>query len=158
MRPVICRFCDRELPTAAPQQVMAAQKAARQQGRWILAAVAILAVFGIAAILNSRPSSNSRTLDLTGAHKHDSIHLLLQRFGQPDADYSSANEKPCPPMVTRTLIYNMERVRAVDLAQVDFGAPLPNNVEWHLIGFSDPQENVGLSPEVAIRRLSKRPK
>jgi hypothetical protein len=60
--------------------------------------------------------------------------------------------------VTRILTYNLQRVRAVYQADVEIGAPLPKNVEWHLIGFTDPQENVGLSPEVAIRRLSSRPK
>jgi len=154
---VICRFCNRELPTAAPQAAIAAQKAARQQGRWILAAVAILAVFSIAAILNSPPST-PRALDLAGAQKNDSIDILIRRFGQPDADESSANEQPRPPIVTRILTYNQERVRAVYHANVGFGTPLPKSFDWRLIGFTDPEKNVALSPDAAIRRLSSRPK
>jgi len=150
------------LPTAAPPAAIAAQKAARQQGRWILAAVAILAVlfiavFLIAAILNSPPST-PRALDLAGAQKNDSIDTLIRRFGQPDADESTANDRPRPPIVTGILTYNEQRVRAVYHANVEIGAPLPKSIDWRLIGFTDPEKNVGLPPDAAIRRLGTRRK
>ena len=154
---MICRFCNREFPTAAPQAAIAAQKAARQQGRWILAAVAILAVLFIAVFLNSAPST-PRALDLAGAQKNDSIDTLIRRFGQPDADESTANDRPPRPFVTRILTYNEQRVRALYHANVEIGAPLPKSIDWRLIGFTDPEKNVGLSPDAAIRRLSTRRK
>jgi hypothetical protein len=91
------------------------------------------------------------------AEPHDDLTLFIAKFGPPDVDKSSENERPRPPIVTRQLIYIKENVRAVYVPGAPVGSPPPYR-SWKLMGFQDQRTNEVLRPAEVVRRLEGRKK
>ncbi len=86
---------------------------------------------------------------------HDDLSLFLSKYGPPDKEVSTERDDPRPPIVTRWLDYNAERVRAVYYPDVPVGTPPPYST-WKLMGFMDPTTNTALSPDEVVHRLEGR--
>ena len=89
------------------------------------------------------------------APPHDDLSLFISKFGLPDIDKSSENEKPRPPIITRQMIYEKEGVRAVYVPDAPIGTPPPYK-SWKLMGFQDQRTNEVLKPSEVVKRLEKR--
>jgi hypothetical protein len=79
---------------------------------------------------------------------------IIQRYGPPDKDDSTAYDQPRPPVVSRFLDYTRKNVRAILIPTNPVGAPPPYN--WKLLGFFDMARQQKLSPDEAARRLGSR--
>lgn len=86
---------------------------------------------------------------------YDDVSQFVCRFGKPDIDDSTENDRPRPPIVTRKLIYEKERVRAVYVPDARISDPPPYR-RWKFIGFQDPDTNVVLSAQEVVRRMQAR--
>jgi len=86
----------------------------------------------------------------------DDVELFIRRYGVPDSDESSENDKPRPTIVTRYLTYRNQKVRAAYRADVPLGAPPPYEGKWKLVGFVDPDTNQSIAPATVVGRLSAR--
>lgn len=82
----------------------------------------------------------------------DHLSEVLCRYGLPDMDDSTENDRPRPPIVTRTLTYAGAGVRVVYVADAAPGAPSPYE-KWRLLGFQDPVTDAKLSTDEARRRM-----
>lgn len=89
------------------------------------------------------------------APPHDDLSIFISKFGLPDIDKSSENEKPRPPIVTRQMIYEKEGIRAVYVPDAPIGTPPPYK-SWKLMGFQDQRTNEVLKPSEVVKRLEKR--
>jgi hypothetical protein len=86
---------------------------------------------------------------------HDDVSQVICRYGKPDIDDSTENDRPRPPIVTRMLTYKKEGVRAAYVPEAKFGTPHPYG-KWKLIGFQDPKSNPVLSAEEVVKRMQAR--
>lgn len=86
---------------------------------------------------------------------HDDLSQFVCRFGKPDLDDSTENDKPRPPIVTRMLSYKKEGVRAAYVPDAKMGDPPPYR-KWKLIGFQDPKSDAVLSAQEVVHRLQAR--
>jgi hypothetical protein len=82
------------------------------------------------------------------------VDKLYAKYGKPDIDRSSENERPRPPLVTRMLTYKKARVRFALLADGPVGSPPPYRA-WLFIGVQDPKTDAVLSAEEVERRFAK---
>ena len=137
-------------------------KSAVRVVRWIvLGAVGIWVAASLTFLLfepselNSQLSGRTVT-DLTGARRDDDLQLWLRRFSQADEDDSTLNDTPRPLFVTRVLTYKQERVRAVYRADARIGEPIPHDMRWKLVGFTDPTTNTAVDSEEAVKRMLRR--
>jgi predicted Zn finger-like uncharacterized protein len=90
---------------------------------------------------------------------HDDLTRLINRYGAPDEDESTAYDRPRPPIVTRIVTYRKERVRAVFVpdGEARMNTPPPYS-HWKLVGFTDPVAEKALSAGEASSRLAARSK
>jgi hypothetical protein len=86
---------------------------------------------------------------------HDDLSQFVCRYGKPDIDDSTENDRPRPPIVTRMLTYKKEGVRAAYVPDAKAGTPPPYR-KWKLIGFQDPTNNAVLSAAEVVRRMQGR--
>jgi hypothetical protein len=86
---------------------------------------------------------------------HDDLTVFTARFGPPDSDTSTENEKPPRPFVTRRLIYEAENLRVVYMPDVKIGTPPPFK-KWKLFGFLNNKTNEVIEPEDAIKLMAHR--
>jgi hypothetical protein len=82
---------------------------------------------------------------IPGMTANDDISVLTGRYGSPDADESSEGMTPPPPIVTRRITYNKQRVTAVYRR---------DGSSWKLVGFVDPDTHTGIPPRVAFDRMN----
>lgn len=86
---------------------------------------------------------------------HDDLTLFISRYGPPDSDTSSENEKPRPPIVSRFLDYDKENVRAIYTADASPGSPPPYKA-WNLFAFTEKQTGEPITPKEVTERLAGR--
>jgi hypothetical protein len=82
---------------------------------------------------------------IPGMTINDDISVLVDRYGKPDADLSTAGMTPPPPIVTRRITYQKQRVTAVYRQ---------DGSSWKLVGFVDPDTNKGVPPKTAYDRMN----
>jgi hypothetical protein len=85
----------------------------------------------------------------------DDVSKILCKYGKPDSDTSTENDKPRPTIATRSLVYKTEKVRTGFLPADRLGGPPPYD-KWKIIGYQDPTNNEVLSSVDVTRRMSKR--
>jgi hypothetical protein len=78
---------------------------------------------------------------------------ILFRFGSPDQDVSTANDRPRPLIVTRVLEYPRAGIRAVYVPDVPNGTTPPPYDKWKLVRFIDTRTNTVISETPAVARL-----
>lgn len=105
--------------------------------------------------LGSLASRSSKTVPEVPAGVHDDVSVFISKYGPPDKEDTTERDQPRPPIVSRWLDYEPERVRALYYADVPVGTPPPYS-HWKLAGFTDPVANVALSPEEVVRRMEGR--
>jgi hypothetical protein len=86
---------------------------------------------------------------------HDDAEAVIWRFGEPDADDSSADEEPRPLLVLRHLIYEKERVSIFFGADMKPGDPPPYR-GWFYWLAGDAVTHEPLKPEEVRKRLAGR--
>jgi hypothetical protein len=84
------------------------------------------------------------------------FEALRLRFGNADAQTTTAWDNPRPPLVTRTMTFNRHRLKVVMIADAPAGAPPPYK-RWLLTGLLDPLTNEPLSADEIEKRLSATP-
>lgn len=84
----------------------------------------------------------------------DDLTTFTCRYGAPDEDYNSADEKPQPLIITRMLTYKQEHVRAIYVPTTN-EQPIE---KWKLVAFQDPVTLKSISPEVTVERMKARDK
>jgi hypothetical protein len=84
---------------------------------------------------------------IPGMTINDDISVLVGRYGHPDKDESSEGMKPPPPIVTRRITYDKQRVIAVYRQ---------DGKTWKLIGFVDPDTSKGIPAKTAYERMNAR--
>ena len=82
---------------------------------------------------------------IPGMTMNDDMSVLVGRYGKPDADISSAGMNPPPPIVTRRITYQKQRVTAVYRQ---------DGSSWKLVGFVDPDMNKGMTAKAAYDRMN----
>jgi hypothetical protein len=81
---------------------------------------------------------------------------VLARCGTPDADDSTAYDKPRPLIVTRLLTYEAQRVRAIYVPDVANSDVPPPYDRWKLVGLTDPKSQTSISSREAATRMAVR--
>jgi hypothetical protein len=76
------------------------------------------------------------------------------KYGQPSQEDSTAYDVPRPPMVTRWLVYNNQRLRLVFLADGKVGDP-PPYTKWIYVGAVDEYTKEALKAEEVEQRFSR---
>lgn len=81
-------------------------------------------------------------------------HAIVQKFGKPDVDDTTAFDKHRPPLVTRWLIYRKQGVEfmLVPMAGVNEAPPYKG---WKLLGTLDPRTKNPISAGEVLRRMGK---
>src|ERR1700674_237373 len=79
---------------------------------------------------------------------------LKAKYGQPDEDDSTAYDNPRPPLVTRWLTYNKERLRFMFLADGKVGDPPPYS-RWIFFGSIDERSKEPLKSEEVEQRFAR---
>jgi hypothetical protein len=102
--------------------------------RWLLGVLG-LALIAVVAWIVSQPTPStpegaasppSVSVPAPKSRFADSDFAALKaKYGQPDEDDSTAYDNPRPPLVTRWLIYNKQRLRFMFLADGKVGDPPP---------------------------------
>jgi hypothetical protein len=85
----------------------------------------------------------------------DEAALFVAAYGPSDEESSSEHEVPLPPLVTRSLVYKPENVRAVFIADAPLGAP-PPYARWKLLGFQNEATDQPLDAAQVAQLLAKR--
>lgn len=83
----------------------------------------------------------------------DDAELMMSKFGLPDVDDSTDNDKPRPPLVTRLLTYRSAGVKAGFLCGGKVGDPPPCGHRWGLIGFTDVESKTSFTFDEAMTKL-----
>lgn len=156
-----CKECGAEISTTADACPRCGAKQVRTSGCAKLA-LGVIVFFVLVSVLGQcsrsdapAPQSASVSQAASAPVPHDDLTHFIARFGEPDRVESSENETPRPPIVTKFLVYETERVRAVYVVDAPINSPPPYN-KWKLFGFQDPQTNEVLQPAEAIDRLKAR--
>ena len=169
MAMIKCKECGSDISNKAPACPKCGAKQAQTSGcaKIALAAICFIALLFIISMCSRKNSTDNQsqiqivpgqTPAITSIPEpHDDLSLFVSKFGEPDRIESSENEIPRPPIVTKRLIYDKEKVRAVYVADGEVGAPPPYK-KWKLLGFQDNRTNAVLQPEEAVARLEKRRK
>lgn len=84
----------------------------------------------------------------------DEARIFLSVYGPPAVDDTTAHDDPRPPIPSRLLEYQPERVRALFLPLQRVGAPPPYT--WWLIGVTDTATEKLITLDEADRRLLAR--
>lgn len=82
---------------------------------------------------------------------------VIAKYGVPDRYTTSENERPRPPIVTKTIEYSGARVRFVFVADAPIGAPPPYK-RWRLLGATDPATNGKIDQAEVDKRMKQRAK
>lgn len=82
---------------------------------------------------------------------------VIAKYGVPDRYTTSENERPRPPIVTKTIEYSGARVRFVFVADAPMGAPPPYK-RWRLLGATDPSTNGKIDQAEVDKRMKGRAK
>ena len=169
MAMIKCKECGSDISNKAPACPKCGAKQAQTSGcaKIALAAICFVTLLFIISMCSRNNSTDntsqvqitpSQTPSITSIQEpHDDLSLFISKFGDPDRIESSENEIPRPPIVTKRLIYDKEKVRAVYVADGEVGAPPPYN-KWKLLGFQDNRTNAVLQPAEVVARLEKRRK
>ncbi len=160
-----CKVCGTEISTKADAWADACPKCGSKQFRisgYAKFALGVMMFFVFVPVLlqfsrSDAPAQQNATTvqQVPSPVPHDDLTHFISRFGEPDSIESSENEIPRPPIVTKFLVYERERVRAVYVVDAPVNSPPPYE-RWKLFGFQDPQTNEVLQPAEAIERLKAR--
>ena len=170
-----CRECGNPVSTeaaacphcGAPQRPVAQQERPPQKqgvgfcGCLTVAMIAVVIFWVIYRYVQDSgtpPTTSSEQSSSTPAPAppSDDADVLIAKYGSPDREETTARDFPRPPIPTRFLIYDAERVRAVYVPDGKEGEPPP--YKWKLMGFQDSQDNSVLTPAEAVDRLKNRKK
>ncbi len=129
---------------------------------WVLFIIVLIVV--IAASSGSQTTDTNEVVrkseelsvkeDVNKCTPIDDLTTFTCRYGTPDEDYNSANEKSKPLVITRMLTYKKEGVRAVYVPQTK----QPPFEKWTLVAFQDPMTKERISLEEVIKRMEARDK
>lgn len=86
---------------------------------------------------------------------HDDRSHFISRFGPPDEEISSEDEKPRPLIVTRQLIYKKENLRAAYRADAKIGSPPPYK-NWKLMGFQNHTTDQPIPADEVVKLMAHR--
>ncbi len=160
-----CPNCGTKLPVltppapAAPVKIAPAKKERSINLTAVFSWVGAIASIAFAATLicwraMSGPAAVGGGTSQAAEHADDAARFIT-RFGRPDRDESNQYASPRPLIVTRSMSYDGEWVRAVFIPIADHGAPPPYQA-WKLMVIQDMRDNGALSNDQVAERLSGR--
>jgi hypothetical protein len=125
----------------------------------VLLALVTIGIISSAIMQATRESDSSSLASSSSspapAQPRDDVELFIAKYGPPDREDSTQHDSPRPPIVTRFLIYDAERVRAVYVPDAKVGTPPPYR-RWKLMGFQDSQDNSVIRVADVDERLKNR--
>ena len=158
---VRCNHCFKQFEAGKLLEAPKAERAAASTGSTLggLLVIALVSYFALRACGGEPSTVGSRAAEMAApvrpSSPTDDLSLFVSKYGPPDVDDSTLNDKPRPPMVTRWLVYKKEHVRATYLPDVAVGTPPPYN-RWKLVGFQDERNNAVLQASEVVARLKGR--
>jgi TM2 domain-containing membrane protein YozV len=78
---------------------------------------------------------------------------FIERYGPPDSDVSTEDDKPRPAVATRILTYEKAQVRVYYRGDVPLGSTEPIGDRWALIAHTDPTSEANITGHEVDRRL-----
>jgi hypothetical protein len=122
----------------------------------VLFGIGIIGVF-ILAFISGSSTPSSQNHDSLGrplaASVTNDADLLLSRCGRPDADISTENDSPRPPIPTRLIEYRKQRVKVVFVPGGQARVNDPPPYQWKLMGVFDPKTKKTVNLTQAAKRL-----
>lgn len=153
-----CKECKKEISDSARK---CPQCGAYQWTRVRIGCLGAVGLFCIIPIIfaavrscrNDTPTDKS----IQSAQASDQVQQIIQKYGKPDIDKSTQNDKPRPPIVTRWIVYKKENVRFSFVPDTKAEDPPPYH-RWKIVGITDANAKKVIAPEEADQRLLKRKK
>lgn len=170
---IVCKHCGRDVPKQVastrsnPGAQAVAGRPAQTSSRLKIVAFRAVIGLGVLAVIDlilvglmvgpttgSQPSNTSRSQSAFYAAMNHAVTVsrVIADFGQPDADDSTADNRPRPPMPVLILHYKHADVKVLFLADAQMGEPPPYK-GWIFLGFADGSSKQALDSAEALRRL-----
>jgi hypothetical protein len=158
-----CGAPQRTVPPPSPQRPVIQQQPRQKKGMGLGGCLMVLIAIGTVSWFITRysqefgktpaPSEQSGSSP-AATRPRDDVDVFIAKYGPPDREETTEHDSPRPPIVSRFLIYEAERVRAAYVPDGKAGDPPP--YKWKLVGFQDSQDNSVLKPAEAVERLKNR--